>query len=165
MRNLFAIFTRFCVTAWRYLFPQQTPPIGEKMPTIEEVIDACAAVRGSRDARRIEVTQAVQAATDSLREQSESDTAKQSSKDALDAFKAKVLAYSDDAETPTLEEVLASGQAALEAKGLAVIELEQAVAALTVAVQEQAEADAANADEDAKLAVAKDMAAAYTKED
>ena len=67
-------------------------------------------------------------------------------------------------EVVSIEQVLSAAQAVLEARGMRVTEVGQAVQAEATAVRERAEADAASLSEDQAITVLKDMANAYHKE-
>ena len=133
--------------------------------SIETILQKASEIEQKRNKRRVEVSQAVSAAADSLRETTEANLANMTEDEAI--LNLKTLSQNYDKNSPassTIEQILEASQAVFEARGKRIIEVDQAAAAIATKIQEQAEADAANVDEDAAIAELKEMANAYSKE-
>lgn len=128
---------------------------------IETIIQKGADVANKRDKRRVEVSQAAEAAATSLRESTESNAAILSEQQAITDFQTAAASYTPDGD---IDALLALGQRVFESRGKRLIEVDQAAQAIAVAIQEQAESDAANFDEDAAISELKELANNYTKE-
>ncbi len=131
------------------------------MPSVQDLIDAAINVGKTREARIIEVEQAISAAQTRLREDTEADAARQTESAAILTFKDKAVNYEPDGD---LEDLLNAADAVRAARGQRLIEVEQAVAAIAEAIREQSEADAASLDEVAVVTDFKQKANDYVIE-
>lgn len=133
--------------------------------TIEQILEKASTVLSARDRNRIEVSEAKSAAETALRETDEADAAVIEEVEALDRLKTLVIDYTPSSPAEDLDAILAASQVVFQSRGKRVIELDEAVAAVNAAIDEQSQADAATADYDAAIGELKTAAGEYTPEE
>ena len=133
--------------------------------TIEQILEKASTVLSARDRNRIEVSEAKAAAETALRETDEADAAVIEEVEALDRLKTLVIDYTPSSPAEDLDAILAASQVVFQSRGKRVIELDEAVAAVNAAIDEQSQADAATADYDAAIGELKIAAGEYTPEE